>query len=190
MKFSIENIKVGRRRGRGNDALDISMSVRSGECLDGPIPLMYTDPMLAGESRFMVNGLTLEELGAEKVLGWTTKEQSRHYIDLAYMARDFELDHDKAADLICKKFDRESRSARYRQMRTVSALAREFSAADRIGRIRRSWAEDLGTQILFLPEEQDRPKGSLIDFDNVEGYVNQVWVPILTRAVRAASGTR
>jgi hypothetical protein len=96
MRFSIENIRVARRRARGDDALDITMSVRSGECLDGPIALAYTDPMLAGESRFDVNGLTLEELGAEKVLGWSTKDQSRHYIDLAYMGRDFDLDEHKA----------------------------------------------------------------------------------------------
>jgi hypothetical protein len=66
-------------------------------------------------------------------------------------------------------------------------LAREFSAPHRIDLIRRSWTEDLGTQILFLPEEQDRREDSLTDFDNVERYVNEIWVPILTRAARAAT---
>jgi predicted nucleotidyltransferase component of viral defense system len=186
MKFSIEDITVvprSRGRGRGN-ALDISVSVRSGECLDGPIPLIYTDTMLAGEHRFTVMGLSLEELAAEKVLGWASKDQSRHYIDLAYIARDYRevLDGEKAATLICGKFEREKSSGRYRNIRTVSQLADAFSASARIKLIRDSWTDDLGTQILFLPEEADRTEGSLTDFTNVERYVNEVWVPILREA--------
>ena len=76
-------------------ALDISMSVRSGECLDGPVALMYTDATLAGESRFEVKGLSLPELGAEKGPRSATKQQARHYIDLAYIGRDYELDAEK-----------------------------------------------------------------------------------------------
>ena len=186
MKFSIQDITVSSRgRGRGN-ALDISMSVRSGECLDGPIPLVYVDTTLAGESRFTVMGLSLEELAAEKVLGWASKDQSRHYIDLAYIARDHRnvLDDDKAATLICKKFEREKNGGRYRRIRTVSELASAFSASARVKRIRDSWSDDLGTQILFLPEEEERAESSLADFANVERYVNEVWVPILAEASR------
>jgi predicted nucleotidyltransferase component of viral defense system len=186
MKFSIEHIAVAtRRRGRGH-ALDISVSVRSGECLDGAIALSYTDTMLAGESRFPVMGLSLAELGAEKVLGWASKDQSRHYIDLAYIARDHRelLDPDSAAALICRKFEREKNSGRYRNIRTVGQLADTFSAPARIKLIRDSWKEDLGTQILFLPEEADRAEGSLVNFANVERYVNEVWAPILAEASR------
>jgi Nucleotidyl transferase AbiEii toxin, Type IV TA system len=186
MKFSIQDITVAPRgRGRGN-ALDISLSVRSGECLDGPIPLIYTDTMLAGESRFSVMGLSLEELAAEKVLGWASKDQSRHYIDLAYIARDHRgvLDGDKAATLICEKFARERHSGRYRRIRNVGELASTFSAPARVKLIRDSWEGDLGTQILFLPEEEERAEGSLTDFANVQRYVNEVWVPILTEASR------
>lgn len=186
MKFSIEDITVvprSRGRGRGN-TLDMSVSVRSGECLDGPIPLIYTDTMLAGEHRFSVIGLSLEELAAEKVLGWASKDQSRHFIDLAYIARDYRevLDGEKAATLICGKFEREKSSGRYRNIRTVSQLADAFSAPARIKLIRDSWTDDLGTQILFLPEEEDRAEGSLADFANAERYVNEVWVPILRKA--------
>lgn len=184
MQFSIENITVARRgRGRGNK-LDVSMSVRSGECLDGPITLMYSDPMLAGESRFSVMGLSLEELAAEKVLGWASKDQSRHYVDLAYIARDYglEVDADKAAELIREKFAREGHGGRYKRIRTVGELASTFSAPARVKLVRDSWQQDLGTQVLFLPEEEDRPEGSLADFANAERYVNDVWVPILTKA--------
>ncbi len=144
MKFSIHDITVARSgRGRG-DALDISVSVRSGECLDGPIPLIYTDTMLAGESRFSVMGLSLEELGAEKVLGWASKDQARHYIDLAYIARDHQelLNADKAATLICEKFARERHSGRYRRIRNVGELASTFSAPARVKLIRDSWEEE------------------------------------------------
>jgi predicted nucleotidyltransferase component of viral defense system len=184
MKFSIQDITVARR-GRGN-ALDLSVSVRSGECLDGPIPLIYTDTTLAGDSRFSVMGLSLEELAAEKVLGWASKDQSRHYIDLAYIARDHRevLDTDTAATLICRKFELEKNSGRYRNIRTVRQLADAFSAPARIKLIRDSWEEDLGTQILFLPDEHERAEGSLADFANVERYVNEVWVPILAKASR------
>ncbi len=184
MKFSIQDITIARR-GRGN-ALDISVSVRSGECLDDPVPLVYTDTMLAGESRFPVMGLSLEELGAEKVLGWASKDQSRHYIDLAYIARDYRksFDPDKAATLICEKFARERHSGRYRRIRNVGELANAFSAPARIKLISDSWGDHLGTQILFLPEEDERAEGSLADFANVERYVNEVWVPILRGASR------
>jgi predicted nucleotidyltransferase component of viral defense system len=185
MTFSIENITLARR-GRRGSALDISMSVRSGECLDGAVPLIYTDVMLAGDSRFTVLGLSLEELAAEKVLGWASKDQARHYIDLAYIARDHgdTLDADKAAALICEKYAREGHGGRYRLIRNVSELAGTFSAPARIKVIRDSWTEDIGTQILFLPEEEDRPEDSLADFANVERYVNEVWAPILAEAAR------
>lgn len=186
MKFSIEHIAVATRgHGRGS-ALDISVSVRSGECLDGPIPLVYTDTMLAGETRVSVMGLSLEELAAEKVLGWASKDQSRHYIDLAYIARDHReaLNTAKAATLIWRKFEHEKSSGRYRNIRTVSQLADAFSTPARIKLIRDSWEEDLGTQILFLPEEHERVEGSLADFANVERYVEEVWVPILAEASR------
>jgi Nucleotidyl transferase AbiEii toxin, Type IV TA system len=147
---------------------------------------MATDPMLAGESRFSVMGLSLEELGAEKVLGWASKDQARHYIDLAYIARDHQelLNAEEAATLICEKFARERHSGRYRRIRNVGELASTFSAPARVKLIRDSWEEDLGSQILFLPEEQDRVEGSLADFANVERYVNEVWVPILNEASR------
>jgi hypothetical protein len=54
----------------------------------------------------------------------------------------------------------------------------------RVKLIRDSWEGDLGTQILFLPEEEERAEGSLTDFANVQRYVNEVWVPILTEASR------
>lgn len=188
MKFSIEDITVARReRGGLGNGLDISMSVRSGECLDGPVSLVYTDTTLAGENRFPVMGLSVEELAAEKVLGWASKDQTRHFIDLAYIAREHgaELDSEKAAGLISAKFEHERHSGRYRKIRTVAELASVFAAPERIALIRDTWREDLGTQILFLPDEEERSEGSLLDFTNVERYVEEVWGPILAFASRS-----
>ena len=186
MKFSIKDITItGRGRGRGS-ALDISMSVRSGECLDGPIPLVYTDTMLAGESNFSLLGLTLEELAAEKVLGWASKDQSRHYIDLAYITRDYgaTLDADKAATLICEKFARERHGGRYRNIRSVAELS-TFSATARVKLISDSRAGPWNANP--VPARGGNPRrglSSLADFANVEQHVTEVWGPILTEASR------
>jgi predicted nucleotidyltransferase component of viral defense system len=83
MPFSVERVTF-ERLGRGR-VLDISMTVRSGECIDGPQPLVYTDAMLVAGPRFGVRRLTLEELAAEKLLGWASKDLAKHYIDLAYI---------------------------------------------------------------------------------------------------------
>jgi hypothetical protein len=55
------------------------------------------------------------------VLGWASKDQPRHYIDLAYIARDHRdiLDGGKAAKLISEKFAREKHSGRYKQRGSV-----------------------------------------------------------------------
>jgi hypothetical protein len=62
--------------------------VRAGEWLDrdGP-PLIYRDPLLATDSGFPINGLTHNELAAEKLLGWCGKPLPKHLVDLAYRRR-------------------------------------------------------------------------------------------------------
>ncbi len=178
MRFSIKNVDFSRRR--GSNQLDISMSVRSGECLDEPVWVLYHDPMLAGVNKFVVQGLTLEELATEKILGWVSKDQVRHYIDLAYIARDYwdVLDHEKISWLLKEKFNREKHAGRYRNIKTVAQLIGLIHAPQRIEQVRRGWEERLGTEVLFLPNEDDR-SGSLCDFANVERYISDVWVELL-----------
>jgi predicted nucleotidyltransferase component of viral defense system len=183
MPFSIERVAFERtRRGR---ALDISMTVRSGECLDGPKALIYMDTMLATTSRFEVAGLTLEELTAEKILAWASKDLSKHFIDLAYIAREhadrLDLDHIRA--LVHEKFAAERHQHRYRATPTMQDLTRRFSDPDRVELIRRRWDEAIGTTILFLPSEDDR-SGSLTAFTNVMRYVEEVWLPVLADRAR------
>lgn len=181
MPFSIDQVTFGSaRRGR---ALAVSMTVRSGECLDGPRTLAYTDTMLAGASCFEVLGLSLEELAAEKVLGWASKDLAKHYIDLAYIARNHasRISLDRLGELIVEKFEHERQQRRYRGINSIRQLAEVFSAQDRIDAIRRSWDEALGNSILFLPREVEREKGSLAIFENVERQIDEVWVPLLER---------
>lgn len=69
-------------RGRDRE-LKITVSVRAGERLDPPRErLFYHDPLLAHDATFEVNGLTRDELSAEKVLAWCSKPLAKHFVDL------------------------------------------------------------------------------------------------------------
>jgi predicted nucleotidyltransferase component of viral defense system len=187
MPFSIdaEGIELGPRRGRG---LDITVSVREGERLDPPdSPLMYSDPLLAGESRFAINGLTLEELSAEKILGWVSREHVRHYIDLAYVARGFDdIDRDRTCNLVSAKFEAEKDNRLYREkgVRTVADLVEAFSSEQALAALRKGWEQTLGTEIFFLPSERDLPADErLAAMENVERYVTEFWLPALEASI-------
>ena len=108
--FSIDGITLGSRK--ADRELKISVSVRPGEWLDPGAALMYTDRLLADDHVFWVNGLSKEELSAEKILGWCSKPLPKHLVDLACIARDHaqDLDLGKVADLLDRKFQEESRS--------------------------------------------------------------------------------
>jgi predicted nucleotidyltransferase component of viral defense system len=183
MPFSIdaEGIELRPRRGKG---LDITISVREGERLDPPeSPLAYFDPLLAGESRFPINGLTLEELSAEKILGWVSREHIRHYIDLAYVARGFDdTDREKTCELVAAKFGKEKDSWLYgdKDVRTIRDLVAAFSSDRAMTTLREGWEQTLGTEIFFLPTECDLPaEETLAAIENVERYVNDFWIPAL-----------
>lgn len=183
MPFSIdpEGIGLSPRKGKG---LDITVSVRDGERLDPPSArLIYSDPLLAGESRFPISGLTLEELAAEKILGWVSREHIRHYIDLAYVARSFnETDREKTCELVAAKFKKEKASRLYSEkgIRTLIDLVVAFSSERALTALREGWEQTLGTEIFFLPNEHDLPENeTLAATQNVERYVIEFWVPAL-----------
>ncbi len=73
--FSMDGIRMSRRpRDR---ELKVTVSVRPGEWLDrdGP-PLVYRDPLLVTDSSFPINGLTRNELAAEKAT-WLVRQAPR-----------------------------------------------------------------------------------------------------------------
>ncbi len=140
--FSLKGIRMSRRT-RDNE-LKVSVSVRPGEWLDRSGPaLMYSDALLAADSSFPINGLTRNELAAEKLLGWCSKPLGKHLVDLAYLAREHaeHINHGNVADLVRQKFAKEKGAYRYRQagIRSVSDLPGAFTRADKLVELRRDW---------------------------------------------------
>jgi hypothetical protein len=98
VEFTFDDIVI-----RCSRPLKVSVSVRPGEWLDPPrSPLDYHDPLLAEHNTFKVQGLSLNELAAEKLLGWCSKDLPKHLVDLAYIAREHpaEIDHELVAWLL------------------------------------------------------------------------------------------
>lgn len=182
MLFTIDEVEMIPRRG---GKLDISVSIRKGERLDPPEqPLIYTDPLLAYDSSFPVNGLTLEELAAEKVLGWVARGHLRHYLDLAYIAREFgeEIDTSKTADLIRLKFAVEKKIGLLARdgINTLPKLAATFRGEPRMKSLRDEWEEKLDTEVFFISAEEERdPNVTLADCANVEEFVTELWIPVI-----------
>lgn len=183
--FSFEQILVRRQRDR---ELKITVSIRKGERLDPPEgPLFYTDRALAGENTFAVQGLTINELSAEKILGWCSKDLVKHVIDLAYVARERQgdVDHDRVAELIKEKFAAEGGSARYRRLgiTSTSDLLKRFAHAGRLeSHLHQDWGRLCADEIFFLEGEQAEPADrQLLDPGNVERLALEFWAPTLDR---------
>ena len=181
--FSLEGIRMSRRP-RDNE-LKVSVSVRPGEWLDrsGP-PLVYYDPLLAADNSFPINGLTRDELAAEKLLGWCSKPLGKHLVDLAYLAREHgpDINHDNVAELVRQKFSREKGAYRYRQagIRAVSDLAGAFTKSSKLAELRRDWERFANSELLFLPGERAEPEdATLLRVENVERQAIEFWQPTL-----------
>lgn len=162
--------------------LKVTISIRAGEWLDRhDDDLYYHDALLAGDERFRVQGLSLEELGAEKVLGWCTKDLAKHFVDPAYVKREYEarLDYAKIASLVARKFNAEKGERRYRELGidSLAKLGPRFVAEGRIDEvIRGDWARLVQNDILFLPQETARGEGeTLTDIENVVRYGLAFW---------------
>lgn len=183
--FRFEDIHVQSRRDR---ELKITVSIRRGERLDEPDkPLIYQDPTLTEPCLFAVEGLTVNELSAEKLLGWCSKDLPKHLVDLAYVARALgeEVDHDRVAELVREKFDLEGRGSRYLSVGIKSArdLPRRFRDRERLRELLHDdWGRLGAEEIYFLPAEQSRsPELSLLDPANVERLALEFWEPTLAQ---------
>jgi len=181
--FSMDGIAMGLR-GRDRE-LKITVSVRAGERLDPPQErLFYSDPLLARDDTFEITGLTRNELSAEKLLGWCSKPLSKHFVDLAYVARDHHehVDREQVANLVRRKFEVEGGSRRYRELgiRRPSDLVRLFADPKKLRNLSDDWDRLMGAELMFLPGEiQKPPIETLTDPENVVRICLEFWQPTL-----------
>jgi predicted nucleotidyltransferase component of viral defense system len=181
--FSMDGI-VLELLGRDRE-LKITVSVRAGERLDPPRErLFYHDPLLARDEVFEVNGLTRDELSAEKILAWCSKPLAKHFVDLAYVAREHHehVDREKVADLVRRKFKVEGRSRRYTAVgiRRPADLVRAFADTAKLRNLREDWEQLIGSELLFLPNEHATPPAeTLTSPQNVERICLEFWQPTL-----------
>ena len=171
--FSFDDIAIRRSR-----PLKVSGSVRPGEWLDPPrAPLDYHDPLLAENSAFEVQGLSLNELAAEKLLGWCSKDLAKHLVDLAYLAREHPaaIDHELVARLVTQKFAHEGGRGRYRAqgVSRVAQLPGRFTDRRRLEEVlHRQGLSDL----FFALGEQQRPNDqTLTSTANIERLALGFW---------------
>jgi hypothetical protein len=165
--------------------LKVTVSVRAGEWLDrdGP-PLIYRDPLLAIDSSFPINGLTRNELAAEKLLGWCGKPLPKHLVDLAYLAREHRehINHEQVAKLTRRKFEMEKGARRYRDagIHSPADLVAAFTKENKLKDLRNDWERFSTTELLFLPGEQTEDvDATLMKVENVERQAIEFWQPTL-----------
>jgi hypothetical protein len=181
--FSMDGMAL-ELRGRDRE-LKITVSVRVGERLDPPKErLFYHDPLLARDQTFEVNGLTRDELSAEKILAWCSKPLAKHFVDLAYVAREHDehVDRENVADLVRRKFNVEGRSRRYTAVgiRRPADLASAFADSGKLRGLREDWERLVGSELLFLPSElAEDADATLMKVENVERQAIEFWQPTL-----------
>jgi predicted nucleotidyltransferase component of viral defense system len=181
--FSMEGIRMSRRP--RNRELKVTVSIRAGEWLDRDGPsLMYRDPLLATDNSFPINGLTRDELAAEKLLGWCSKPLPKHLVDLAYLAREHHehISREKVARLVEEKFKREKGALRYRDagIRSPADLVGAFTKAGKLRDLRNDWERFSTTELLFLPSEMaEDADATLMKVENVERQAIEFWQPTL-----------
>ena len=149
--FALEGIELSKRPNERR--LKVTVSVRAGERLDPCDPQTYYDGLLADDKTFHVTCLTRNELSAEKFLGWCSKPLSKHFFDLAYVARDHSefIDHELVAELIKEKFSAERKASRYvgAEIYSTADLAAAFGSAEKLKALRADWERFKDNDLLF-----------------------------------------
>ena len=173
VEFTFDDITIRRSR-----PLKVSVSVRRGEWLDPPLsPLYYHDPLLAQNSTFKVRGLSLNELAAEKLLGWCSKDLPKHLVDLAYIAREHpaEIDHALVARLVAQKFAHEGGRGRYRELGItgVAHLPGRFTDRRRLEKV--VHGRGLADLFFALAEQQRPAEQTLTSTTNIERLALDFW---------------
>ena len=180
--FALDGIQLSRRAHERR--LKVTVSVRAGERLDPCDPQLYYDGLLADDRAFHVTCLTRNELSSEKLLGWSSKPLSKHFFDLAYVARDHaeHIDHTLVADLVKEKFSAERKGSRYVGARiySTSDLAAAFGSAEKLKTLADDWERFTRDDLLTLPRERELPTELMLDkIDNVQRLALDFWRPTL-----------
>jgi Nucleotidyl transferase AbiEii toxin, Type IV TA system len=182
--FEISGIELARHDRRSRE-LKVTISIRPGEWLDQHgDPLTYTDPLLAGDSSFAVQGLSRDELAAEKVLAWCSKDLPKHFVDLAYLKREHDnaLDFEKIAGLVRRKFTVEKSDRRYQLLNITrpNQLGARFVDDNRIQRlVHGDWRRLSSDELFFLPHELKRAEDDrLTEATNVERLGLAFWASL------------
>lgn len=187
LRFTIQDLQVSEEGHEGR--INISVSFRPGERIITPDEDLYFDAegLLVDDVPFKVNGLVLDEVAAEKIIGWCVKEElHKHLADLALLARDHRdrLDPDRVADLIAQKFEvervaMETRVAYDRLgLRAPADLNRYFLEPARLEAVHSTWKQQLGTSIWVRREERNEDV-PITDSANVEALVREYWADIV-----------
>ena len=170
--------------------VNVSVSVREAE-VDDPLdhPVTFdASRLLAEDACFPVQGLSREELAAEKMLAWCLKDELfKHFSDLAMIARDHnDIDQEKTVGLIAKKFRAECKAdetkgayARHRLKRPAD-LATRFATEARLAEVRAAWPNALDTTIWLLANERGAEM-TLADVENVIALNQGFWVPLIAQ---------
>jgi Nucleotidyl transferase AbiEii toxin, Type IV TA system len=187
LRFTIQDLQVSDEGHEGR--VNISVSFRPGERIITPKEDLYFDAegLLIDDAPFKVNGLVLDEVAAEKVIGWCVKEElHKHLADLALLARDHrdELDRARVADLIAQKFELEREAMETRVayerlgLKVPADLNRYFLETKRLEAVHSTWKGQLGTSIWVRREERNEDV-SITDPANVESLVREYWADIV-----------
>jgi predicted nucleotidyltransferase component of viral defense system len=91
----------------------------------------YENEMFDGKSPFH-----MDELAAEKLLGWCGKPLPKHLVDLAYLAREHHehISREQVAKLVHRKFEMEKGARRYRDagIRSPADLVAAFTKENKL----------------------------------------------------------
>jgi hypothetical protein len=169
----VEPLDVG---GRDEQPLNISVSVRNAEVVQG-ITVARFRAAFIDEPEFEVSALALEEALVEKVISFSMKHFSKHYVDLAIAARDLQglIDPDIVLSLFTRKLGAEKRrqQERFKNVEQASDLFNRFHDRRELERMIRSWNEVDKQLFLSLDEHE------LTDPHRVDELVIGYWTPIL-----------
>ena len=139
--FELEDVEPLDAGGRDEQPLNISVSVRKAEVVQG-ITVARFQAVFIDEPEFEVSALALDEALVEKVISFSMKHFNKHYVDLAIAARDLQglFDPEIVLSLFTSKLRAEKRRhpERFKNVERASDLFNRFHDRRELERMIRS----------------------------------------------------